>query len=101
MLDKQEFTKYVNVMIKYRKYLETLEDIKILGNDIFDSPLGLILDEMGGILNISERAEEMIFHYCSNRKYCYHDYETEYGDYVPDNIEELYLQVLALSCKEE
>ena len=100
MLNKQEFTKYINIMIKYREYLEALEDVKVLGNDIFDSPLGRLLDEMGEILNISERAREVIFNYYSDRQYCYDNYETEFGDYVPDNIDELYLQVLVLSYKE-
>ena len=103
MLNKQEFTKYINIMIKYREYIETLENIKVLGNDIFDSPLGRLLDEMTEILNISERAQDVIFNYCWDRKYCYNEeygYITEYGDYVPDNIEELYLQVLVLSYKE-
>lgn len=103
MLTKQEFTKYIETMTKYRKYIETLEDIKLLGNDIFSSPLGLIFEEMYNNLNLSERAKDVIYHYCWDRKYCYNEkygYLTEYGDWVPDNIDELYITVMTLSYKE-
>ena len=105
MLNKQEFTNWINIILNFQKRLKALEDAFGNFSSIFDTELGILYDTFIDFPNFSPEAKDLIFDYCyslgGNNKNEDGFLIDIWGSVIPaQDIDELYTEAIVLSYKE-